>query len=210
MKFLQTNDFKQAIRPEHLFDLLAVEILENDQPNFDALETDSERIDLLLSTYPDNALEQCEATAIEMVSDSLRVKYDMAKVFEPFDSPLVWDDETTFNKGDIVQIGVNYYESLIDGNLDNAPADSPTAWVKLTRKANIIRAVLDILLYDLYSTAMPKNVPELRQKRYDKVCLWLYDCARGQKDPGLPLKVTTTGISGGLVQYGGHARPNVL
>ena len=43
-----------------------------------------------------------------------------------------WDATQTYNTGDIVSSSLVNYQSLVDGNLDNTPASSPSEWVVIT------------------------------------------------------------------------------
>lgn len=61
------------------------------------------------------------------------------------------------------------------------PASNPTKWaVGDTRNQQLVMVCLDIALYILHTRIAPRNIPDLRVKRYDDAISWLKDVAKGQ------------------------------
>lgn len=54
--------------------------------------------------------------------------------------------------------------------------------------ATLIEKLADIAIYKLHAKAAPKNVPEVRQLRYDSAIQWLEKVADGFIAPQLPTK----------------------
>lgn len=62
------------------------------------------------------------------------------------------------------------------------------AWVKGdNRNAQLLMYCCDIALYHIHSRIAPRNIPELRAKRYDDAIKWLRMAGRGEITPGLPV-----------------------
>jgi phage gp36-like protein len=55
-----------------------------------------------------------------------------------------------------------------------------------TRDAQMVLYCCDIVLYHLHTRISPRNIPELRVKRYDDAIAWLQMCAKGDITPNLP------------------------
>jgi hypothetical protein len=47
------------------------------------------------------------------------------------------------------------------------------------RNQQMVAYMIDVVLYHLHSRIAPRNIPELRVKRYDDVIAWLKQCAKG-------------------------------
>jgi hypothetical protein len=54
------------------------------------------------------------------------------------------------------------------------------------RDKQMVQYVADIALYHLHSRISPRNIPDLRIKRYDHAIKWLTMCAKGEITPELP------------------------
>jgi hypothetical protein len=54
------------------------------------------------------------------------------------------------------------------------------------RSQQLVAVIIDICLYHLHSRIAPRNIPELRVKRYDDAIAWLRMCANGDITPALP------------------------
>lgn len=72
-----------------------------------------------------------------------------------------------------------------------------------SRDAQILSNVIDISLYHLHSRLAPRNIPELRQLRYDNSIMWLKMCANGDVTPAIQ-KLTPE--SGQRIRYGGNKK----
>lgn len=71
------------------------------------------------------------------------------------------------------------------------------------RDAQMLSVVVDIALYHLHSRIAPRNIPELRQSRYENALSWLKMCAFGDITPALT-KLTPT--SGMRIRFGGNTK----
>lgn len=74
-----------------------------------------------------------------------------------------------------------------------------------TRDAQMVMYCCDIVLYHLHTRIAPRNIPELRVKRYDDAIAWLQMCAKGDITPNLP-KLQPT--QGGRIRWGSSIRQN--
>ncbi len=69
----------------------------------------------------------CGPTALDLYDSS--VTYNSGEVVI---TPSLWSAVITYNKNDMVRVGTTWYVSLIDTNLNNSPATSPTDWIVWT------------------------------------------------------------------------------
>ena len=57
-----------------------------------------------------------------------------------------YDDTATYAKGDVVLYnGVDFYESLIDGNLGNDPDTSPLAWIQINGYPKLVPTIVTVV-----------------------------------------------------------------
>jgi len=56
------------------------------------------------------------------------------------------------------------------------------------RNALIIMHMVNIVLFNLFTRVVPKNIPEVRTIRYQATLEWLSNVAKGELSPTLPLK----------------------
>lgn len=71
------------------------------------------------------------------------------------------------------------------------------------RDPQMVLYLCDIVLYHLHTRIAPRNIPELRVKRYDDAIMWLRMCAEGNVTPNLPLIKPK---QGNRIRYGGGIR----
>ena len=71
------------------------------------------------------------------------------------------------------------------------------------RSQQMVTTVVDIALYHLHSRISPRNIPDLRVKRYDEAIKWLIKCAKGEVTPNLPILQPQ---QGGRIRYGGNIK----
>jgi len=71
------------------------------------------------------------------------------------------------------------------------------------RDAQMVLYTCDIVLYHLHARIAPRNIPELRVKRYDDSIAWLKMCAEGAITPNLPLIQPK---QGNRIRYGGNIK----
>ena len=71
------------------------------------------------------------------------------------------------------------------------------------RDPQLLAYIIDIALYHLHSRIAPRQVPELRQTRYDNAIAWLKMCAFGDVTPKL---TPITPAQGNRIRYGGNVK----
>jgi phage gp36-like protein len=71
------------------------------------------------------------------------------------------------------------------------------------RDAQMLSTVIDISLFHLHSRIAPRNIPELRQMRYDNAIMWLNQCAKGEVTPALE-KINP--LQGNRIRFGGNTK----
>jgi len=83
----------------------------------------------------------------------------------------------------------------------------PTDTTKWTsgdnRNPQLVNYCIDVALYHVHSRIAPRNIPELRVKRYDDAIAWLKMAGRGDITADLPLIQPK---SGGRIRYGGNTK----
>ena len=76
-----------------------------------------------------------------------------------------------------------------------------TYWTKGdNRSQQLLTTVVDIALYHVHSRISPRNIPDLRVKRYDDARNWLKMASRGEITASIPMLQPT---KGGRIRYGG-------
>ena len=105
---------------------------------------------------------------------------------EPGTNTAVWSVGTTYTETNGVYAG---------GSVNGA-------WIKGdNRNQQMVNYLIDIILYHLHSRIAPRNIPELRVKRYDDAIYWLKQCAKGEFiTGGLPLLQPMQGMR---IRHGG-------
>ena len=74
-------------------------------------------------------------------------------------------------------------ESYLRGRYDVAAVFAATG---AARNAQVVMYLVDMALYHLHSRQNPRNVPQIRQDRYDQVISWLKMARTGKLSVGLP------------------------
>lgn len=72
-----------------------------------------------------------------------------------------------------------------------------------SRDQQMVLYLIDITLYHVHARIAPRNIPDLRVKRYDDAVNWLKMCARGEVTPALPLLQPA---QGNRIRFGGGIR----
>ena len=72
-----------------------------------------------------------------------------------------------------------------------------------SRDQQMVLYLIDIVLYHLHARIAPRNIPELRVKRYDDAIDWLRMCAEGKVTPNLPLLQP---MQGNRIRWGSNIR----
>jgi len=81
--------------------------------------------------------------------------------------------------------------------------DAELAKTGTARDPQLLAYVVDIALFHLHSRIAPRNVPELRQTRYDNAIAWLKMCAFGDVTPKL---TPISPAQGNRIRYGGNTK----
>lgn len=71
------------------------------------------------------------------------------------------------------------------------------------RDAQMVMMIIDVALFHLHSRIAPRNIPELRVKRYEAAVDWFKMCAEGKITPSLPLLQP---LQGNRIRFGGNVR----
>lgn len=78
------------------------------------------------------------------------------------------------------------------------------AWVAGdNRDQQMVLYMIDITLYHVHSRISPRNIPDLRVKRYDDAIAWLKKCAQGDVTPALPVLQPRQGAR---IRFGGNVK----
>ena len=106
---------------------------------------------------------------------------------------------------DNVNNGLQYWGS---GNAYTVPANTDimnaTYWTPGdNRSQQLLTYVVDITLYHVHSRISPRNIPDLRVKRYDDAKNWLKMAGRGDITANLPIIQPVTGQR---IRYGGNIK----
>lgn len=71
------------------------------------------------------------------------------------------------------------------------------------RSQQMVMTMVDIALYHVHSRISPRNIPDLRVKRYDEARSWLKSAGKGDITANLPVKQIATG---GRIRFGGNVK----
>ena len=71
-----------------------------------------------------------------------------------------------------------------------------------TRDTQIVQTIIDIALFHVHSRIAPRNIPELREKRYDNAIAWLKACGKGNVTPGIIERTT----DGKMIRWGSSTK----
>lgn len=132
----------------------------------------------------DYTLKDAEQAAIEIVSGYLRSKYDTTLIFIHIPKFVT---DTQYNLGDYVHDANDTIFKALVNNPGNILTD-PAKWVASDpRNKALLMVVIDVTLYYLHSNISPRNMPELRVKRYDDAIAWLKMVQSEKVTPDLPI-----------------------
>lgn len=98
----------------------------------------------------------------------------------------------SYSQGNRVTYQNKIWESLINANT-TTPGDDITSWqsevwvIGDNRSQQLVKIMIDLVLYAVHSRIAPRNIPELRVKNYEAAITWLNGCAHGDITPNLPL-----------------------
>lgn len=88
--------------------------------------------------------------------------------------------------------------------------DVPNIFNKIGTDRNAILVVYlcDMVVYHIHARINPRNIPTLRQARYEQALRFLEWAANGKITPGLPLKTDTEGNETPTIKYGSNKKFN--
>lgn len=100
--------------------------------------------------------------------------------------------------------GLQYWGVGVPYEVEEELPTSTTFFQKKdNRDQQMVLFFCDIVLYHLHARIAPRNIPELRVKRYDDAINWLKMCAEGAITPQLPLIQPK---QGNRIRYGGNIK----
>lgn len=156
----------------------------------------------ILTGSNDYTQEDAEEVAQDLISSFLRDRYDTSKIFLQIP---VYDQTATYLTDDLVKSHDDFiYRALIDtpgsdlSNTDDWNKEDP-------RSKIIVRAMIDITLYDLHSNISSRQIPDLRVKRYDETMSWLKKVQKGEVNPGFEDAILE-GRESGDFRLGGNSK----
>jgi len=86
----------------------------------------------------------------------------------------------------------------------NTAITATTYWTQGdNRSQQLLTFLIDITLYHLHSRISPRNIPELRVKRYDDAIRWLKAVSKAEVTANLPLLKPA---QGSRIRYGGNVK----
>lgn len=155
-----------------------------------------------INSFPDNG-------AAGLKQWGVGVSYSFSNLI-PTDTFAAWSSVTAYVTNDRVT-----YDSIIWQALKNSTNVTPdtdiTAWQPVSwvsgdnRSGLLVQKTIDIALNHLHAAIAPRNIPELRTKRYDDAIAFLKDCAMGNITLDSPL---LDPIQGNRIRYGGSIKNN--
>lgn len=103
--------------------------------------------------------------------------------------------------------GAQYWDDNGAYDFYNQLLDDSTYWEQTdNRNQQMVNTVVDIALYHVHSRIAPRNIPDLRVKRYDDSISWLKQCAKGDDiTADLPLIQPKQGAR---IRWGGAIKQN--
>ena len=81
--------------------------------------------------------------------------------------------------------------------------DAELVKIGAARDPQLLAYTVDIALYHLHCRIAPRNIPELRQTKYDNAISWLKMCAFGDVTPKLSVKDPKAGAR---IRFGSNKR----
>lgn len=101
--------------------------------------------------------------------------------------------------------GFQYWGSGVSYSVPvGTPLINTVYWVAGdNRDAQMVMFIIDVALFHLHSRIAPRNIPELRVKRYEAAVEWFHMCGEGKVTPALPLIQPK---QGNRIRYGGNVK----
>lgn len=106
---------------------------------------------------------------------------------------------------DDIQEGANYWGNKTAYSVAAGTLPTNTIyWVNSdNRDQQMVIYLVDLVLYHIHARIAPRNIPDLRVKRYDDAISWLKMCAKGDITPNLPLIQPR---QGNRIRFGGNIK----
>lgn len=137
------------------------------------------------------------ASAIELVSGYLRSRYDLVKVF--YDIPQFnASDVGSYTEGDVIRSNTDVLYTVNTDSPGTDLNDEDDYTKGDPRNKQLVKVVVDIAMYELHSRISPRNIPDLRLKRFEDAMRWLRDVQKEMIVPDLPLIEDITSQTYGL------------
>lgn len=142
-----------------------------------------EVLDILTNEENEALWQDAELKAQAMMESYINHRYDVAAIFIDVSE---WNSSSTWNVDEhVVHLGKVYYALL--ANTNSAPADGNANWqLGDKRNRHIIRLMVDITLYILYTSNNARAIPQHVQDKYDYAIEWLTKVSKAIIGPGLP------------------------
>lgn len=105
---------------------------------------------------------------------------------------------------DDVNNGLAYWGSGSSYSISNVLITDTSKWQNTdNRSQQLLTYVVDIALYHVHARIAPRNIPDLRVKRYDDAKDWLKMAAKGEITAAIPVLKPLQGLR---VRYGGNVK----
>lgn len=88
-------------------------------------------------------------------------------------------------------------------NAGTLPTDTSKYTKADNRDQQMVLYLVDVILYHIHSRITPRNIPDIRVKRYDDSIAWFRKCANGELTPALPLLKPN---QGNRIRYGSNIK----
>jgi len=136
-------------------------------------------------------LDDAVDTAIELASSYLRGRYDVDVIFYPIDQ-YADADASAYLTGKVIKSN----KDLIYTVLKDAPGTDITLVTDYQpgdpRNKVLVQVIIDIAIYNTFSTISPNNIQSLRVKRHDDAMRWLGRVQKEEISPDLPIITDST------------------
>lgn len=121
-----------------------------------------------------------------------------------------WSSVTSYTVGNLVSLlGFNYV--AIANSLNVPPGSDATKWALVSwasgdnRDQQIMLYMIDIILYHIHSAVSPKNIPQIRNNRYEDAIAWLKMAGKGLVTPAIS-PLPSFPQSGAATRSGGNIK----
>jgi hypothetical protein len=108
---------------------------------------------------------------------------------------------------DDTEQGTQYWGSGVDYSIPAGTLPNVSAYYFPgdNRCQRLVSVLVDIVLHEVHSRIAPRNIPELRVKRFDDGMRWLKQCAKGDVTPNI---TALQPRQGGRIRFGGNIKNN--